>query len=206
MNELIDKFCVSRRRGLIVIGGTFVLALVTLLPLADHYCALCDENNELGGQLKEVQRVASDLAGFETRVEEKRQELEEADQRTVSEEAVSAYRNKLISFARESGCQVRRISFATARTRPWFKDDNVMAPATSKTDNRKTTPYIVETRPVTLSVAGPMTSVNKLLSRVQDDQTMHHVKHFELRPTGKNRRSVQLELELWCYSLAKANT
>ncbi len=98
MNDLIDKFCGSRRRWLIVTTVTGVLGLLTVLPLVDQYSTLCNENSELGDQLGEAQRIAAALPKFEKRVNEKLQELNQVEGQTVPEESVGAFRNKLIDL------------------------------------------------------------------------------------------------------------
>ncbi len=98
-----------------------------------------------------------------------------------------------------------RISVGAADARPWRLGDNALATEPDETEEVESTPYFLETRPVTLSITGPLSSVKQLLSRVQEDSTMQHVKFFELRPTGRDRQSVQLDVELWCYALNRAS-
>lgn len=205
MNELIDQFCESKKRWLIVTAVTGLFALALLVPLADQYTALCNENDELSARLLQVQRLAADLPAFEERVVQKHTEVNRLQERTVPEEAVSVYRTKLVEFARDSGCQVRRISFGTSRSRSWYEQDGPLAASGTREKDVKPTPFALETRPVTLSIAGSMGAVKKLLARVHADDTIRHIKFFELRPIGKDQRSVQLDLELWCYALTRAN-
>lgn len=203
MNDLIDHFCESKHRWLIVTSVTVVLVLLTVVPLVDQYNTLCSEYDELSGQLTEVQRLTADLPVFEKRVGAKLEELNALDQQTVNQEAVSNYRNKLLEFARESGCRVRRISFGSARSRPWHEEDDVMSTSVPKQAGSKPTPYAVETRPVTISVDGSTSSIKKLITTVQNDSTMQHVKFLELRPAGSRQEQVQMDLELWCYALER---
>ncbi|TWT35499.1 hypothetical protein KOR34_03910 [Posidoniimonas corsicana] len=200
MNSLVDQFCASKRRWLIVTAGTVLIALLTVLPLADEYRALCDDQEALRLELAESLRIEQDLPVFEERLREKLQELSQAEGRTVDEDAVSEFRSRLIAFARETGCRVRRISFGGARSRPWHEGDNVMDPDSVGPDPKRT-PFNVETRPVSLSVTGSTAAVKKLISRVHNDGVMQHVKFLELRSAGKNHQTVQLDIELWCYSL-----
>lgn len=205
MNELIDQFCESNRRWLIVTAVTSLFGLVMLLPLADQYSALCGEQDQLTEKLTEAQRLTEDLPAFEKRVAQKRLDVESLEQRTVPADSVSVYRNKLIEFARDSGCQVRRISFGASRERPWLETDHPLESKTEKKQKNKPTPFVLETRPVTLSIVGNMGAIKKLLTRVHTDDTMRHIKFFELRPIGKDQRSVQMDLELWCYALERAS-
>ncbi|TWT66305.1 hypothetical protein Pla123a_46990 [Posidoniimonas polymericola] len=201
MNDLIDKFCASKRRWLIVTAVTILIGLLTVLPLSDEYGALCEERSMLEQELADSLRVANNLPKLDQRLKEKLNELNEVESRTVDEEAVSDFRSRLIAIARDTGCRVRRISFGSTRSRQWYEDDNVMASDASAAD-RKKTPFAVETRPVSLSVTGSTASVRKLIGRVRSDGVMQHVKFLEMRSSGKNRQSVQLDIELWCYSLA----
>lgn len=203
MNDLIDQFCASKRRWLIVTAVTILIGLLTVLPLSDEYGALREEESRLELELADSLRIASSLPKLDQRLEQKRQELEEVENRTVDEEAVSEFRSRLIEIARDTGCRVRRISFGSTRSRQWYEDDNVMATDSSGAD-RKKTPFAVETRPVSLSVTGSTAAVKKLISRVRSDGIMQHMKFLEMRSAGKNRQSVQLDIELWCYALASA--
>lgn len=201
MNDLIDRFCESRHRWLIVTGVTVVLALLTVLPLADQYSALHAENDELVAQLDEAARLTAALPQFEQRVQEKVSELQKIERQTVSEEKVGEYRNKLIGYARDSGCQVRRINIGQARTRKWTVGDNPREATPEARPDAEATPFILETRQVSLSITGSLTSIEKLLTRMEADDTMSHFKFLELRPTGKSRRAVQADLELLCFAL-----
>ncbi|MCA9241332.1 MAG: hypothetical protein KDA37_14075 [Planctomycetales bacterium] len=205
MNDLVDRFCESRHRWLIVTGVTVVLGLLTVLPLADQYSALHAENDELVAQLDEAERLTAALPQFEQRVQEKVNELQQVEQQTVSEQNVGDYRNKLIGCARDSGCQVRKINIGQARTRKWAAGDDPRDPNPAAQPDETHSPFVLETRQVTLSITGSLAAIEKLLTRMEADNTMSHFKFLELRPTGKSRRAVQADLELSCFALSRNN-
>src|SRR5262245_26845420 len=57
----LRRFCESKHRKLIVIGGTFVVGLLLVMPLVDVIRAGSDEKEALLAELESAQSVASEL-------------------------------------------------------------------------------------------------------------------------------------------------
>lgn len=199
MNELLDRFCESPRRWLIVTGVTIVLALLIVLPQVDVYTAMRDEGERLRGELVESQRVAAELPAFEQRVQDGRKALDALEARTVNEETLAAFRNELVERVRQSGCQVRRINVGTTQGRPWVKQDN---PLNESAPAGEPTPFVLEARPVSLTVAGNLSQVRALLGSMASDGKMAVLRSLDLRPAGANRKGVQVDLEVVYFALA----
>ncbi|MEN1680101.1 MAG: hypothetical protein AAGJ46_10945 [Planctomycetota bacterium] len=202
-NELIDRFCESRHRTLIVIGATLVAALVTVLPQVDQYLDLRAEQDEKAEQLVEAGQTAELLAGLRERVTATTAQREALESRTLRADAVPRWRNTLVNMVRESGCTVRRISLGAVRTRRWRENDWPLADPKDNTAG-KDTPFALETRPVSLSVTGSIGEVRDLLARIESDGMLVHASGLEMRPTRQDGREVQMELELWCFALERA--
>lgn len=201
ITQLIDRFCESQRRWLIVTGVTFVVGLLTGLPQVDVLLTQRDEQKNLEEELVRASRSSSRLATFKERAATETAALEQLEQRTVDEQRLPEFRTALVDIVRESGCQMRRINVAAVRSRPWKQGDNPV----TEVENRKakSTPFTLETRSVSLSVSGSTQSVRSLLTRVQDEQKIFHAKTMDLRPLGRNRRGVQMDLELWYFALTR---
>ncbi|MEM9185561.1 MAG: hypothetical protein AAGB00_03605 [Planctomycetota bacterium] len=199
---VVDRFCESRHRWLIVTGATFLASLVTILPQADQYLTLRADEDEKTEELDEARQTAQMLAGLRDRVVETTSELEALERRTLPEEAVSDFRNQLVEMVRESGCQVRRIGVGGVRVRQWRENDRPLAEPSEKAG--PDTPFQLETRAVSLSVTGSMTEVRELLGKIESNGMMNHAKGLDLRPAGRGGR-VQMELELWCFALTRGH-
>lgn len=198
VNELVDRFCESRRRWLIVTGVTFVAGLLTILPQADHFFALSSDQEDLQENLTLAARAADLLPGYVERVAEETKTRQSLEERTLDAERAPVFRNRLVDFVRESGCQLRRINISPAKTRPWRQGDN---PVATEDKQAKPTAFLLETRSVVLSVSGGSASINELLQRLEDERLIYHAERLDLKPAVKNRRGVQLDLELLCYAL-----
>lgn len=200
--EVIDRFCESRHRTLIVTSATLVVALATVLPQVDQYLNLRAEQDEKAEQLVEAGSTAELLTTLRERVETTTAELEALESRTLPGEAVPDWRRTLVGMVRSSGCTVRRISLGAVRTRRWREKDRVLADAKEKAG--PDTPFSLETRPVSLSVTGSIGEVRDLLERIEGGGMLVHANGLELRPTRQDGREVQMELELWCFALERA--
>lgn len=199
--EWLDRFCESRHRWLIVTGCTIVAAIVTVLPQVDQYLTLSADENQQVQLLEESQRTAEELPRFRTRVDETLGQLGKLEDRMLTEAAVADFRNHLIEIVRESGCQMRRLGVGNVQSRPWHADDD---PIDTKTKNKSPqTSFTLEIRPVNLLVTGSTIEVRALLSRVESDGMVVHARNLDLRPAGGNRSVVQLDLELWYFSLER---
>src|SRR5690349_15907929 len=93
----------------IVITLSFLVGLLLLWPLADDYSALTANRAKLAEELDDSRADGEQIGQLETRVAAAAQELAELESRTVSEQAISDFRNDLVELVRQSGCQVRRI-------------------------------------------------------------------------------------------------
>lgn len=198
LNPLIDRFCDSRRRWLIVTGVTFVAGLLTVLPQVDQYFARCDEQQKLEETLVAARRAAEELPAVSVQAEAETETLAALEQRMVDKERLPVFRNSLVTLVRESGCQMRRINVGAAKSREWKHGDH---PINEADKRAKPTPFTLEMRPVNLSVTGSTIEVRDLLTRIEKEQMIFHAKTMDLRPTGRNRRGVQMDLELWYFAL-----
>ncbi len=201
LQELIDRFCDSPRRWLIVTGATFLVALATVLPQVDQYLSLRAEIEEQREQLAEAEQTATQLPHFRQTAKRTGAELGQLEDKTLPAQRVAAFRSQLVDLVRESGCQVRRIGVGNVRTRNWRENDHPLAD--SKANGGKKTPFELETRPVSLSVTGGMNELRDLFARIEKHGMMMHAHSIDLRPTGRNSRVVQMEIELWCFALTR---
>jgi hypothetical protein len=202
IEQALRTFCEARHRTLIVIAGTFVVGLVMVLPLVDVIRAGRDEKKALTAELDSAKTVAAGLKGFEGRVSEKLAELKVFEDRTVNDETMVTLRGKLVDLAKETRCSVRRLNVGTVATRPWKPGESPIGPAEVK-QGESASPFQLEWRPVSISLSGSSGDLRSLLDRIGALNMLMHGKNFVMYPSGPNRQSLTLDLELWYFTLAR---
>jgi hypothetical protein len=176
---------------------------VLVLPLVDVYSAGLNEKEALTAELESAEEVATTLPKLESRVAEKLAQLEEFQARTVDEASLPALHGKLVDLAKETGCSIRRISVGTVSSRPWTPGDSpIVANAEPNRDESKTA-FLLERRPVSVSLSGTSANLRSMVERVAAAGMLMHTKAFEMYPSGPNRQSLTLDLELWYFTLAR---
>lgn len=199
-HKWIDRFCESRRRHLIVAAVTSVVAVATVLPQVGQYLGRRAEENEKTCELEQASRTAGLLAPLRERAADTAGELERLQRRALPAAAVPRFRNRLVDMVRESGCRVRRISLGAVATRHWREDD--LALLGPQADAGADTPFVLETRPVNVSVTGGLEEARRLLKKIESSGLLLHSRAIDMRPTGR-AGAVQMELQLWCFALTR---
>lgn len=205
MNEqVVRKFCESRHRPLIVIAGTFVAGLVLVLPIVDVYYAGSNEKSALEAELDSARSIAANTS-LEGRVAEKLAQLAALEANAVDEDSLSALRGKLMELAKETGCNIRRLNVGAMSSRPWMIDDDPVVPRldAKTTDTENGTGFVLEWRPVNLSLNGTSENLRGLLERISASGMFMHMKSMEMFPPSPNRQSLTLDMELWYFTLTR---
>ena len=203
IEQALRRFCESKHRTLIVIAGTFVVGLVLVLPLVDVYCAGVNEQETLLTELESAEQVAKTLPQFESRVAEKVAQLDAIGRRTVDDESLPALRERLVDLAKDTGCSIRRLTPGAASSRPWTPGDSPIAPATDPKRNESKTSFVLEWRPVSISLSGTSANLRSMVERVAADGMLMHTKSFEMFPSSPSRQTLTLDMELWYFTLAR---
>jgi hypothetical protein len=203
IEQALRSFCEAKHRKLIVIAGTFVVGLVLVLPLVDVLRSGHDEKEDLLSELDSANHVAADLEKFDSRVNEKLAQLEVLEARTVNEESLPVLRGKLVDWAKETGCSIRRLSVGAVSSRPWKPGDNPVAMATDTKQNETESRFQLEWRPVSISLSGPSASLRTMLDRIGAAGMLMHAKAFEMYPSSPTRQALTLDMELWYFTLAR---
>lgn len=205
IEQALRKFCESSYRKLIVIGVTFIVGLVLIMPLVDAIRAGHDEKENLLVELDSARNVAAEIQGFETRVAEKITQLKGMEDRTVNEDTVPALRGTLEDIAKETECNIRRLNVGTTTSRAWKPGENLFAPST---DNKAAEPtsgpkFQLEWRPVSVSLSGTSASLKNMIARVVASKKLMHIKSLEMYPSSPNRQTLTLDMEIWYFTLAR---
>jgi hypothetical protein len=203
IEQTLRNFCESRHRWLIVIAGTFAVGLVLVIPLVDAYCAGRNEKETLLAELDSARQIAAELSETEGRVAAEIAQLKVFEARTTDEDSLPVLRGKLVDLAKETGCNVRRLSVGTASSRPWNPGDDPINPTASPKPGESSSAFTLEWRPVTISVSGTSASLRTLLDRIAAAGMLMHAKSLEMYPANPARQSLSLDMELWYFTLVR---
>ncbi len=200
MNELIVKVCADRRAWLFVAAGTLLAGLLFVMPSVDQYNALRGEDAELEQQLATSSHTAEVVKLYETQLAALSGQLNNLRDQTLREEVTADFRNNLVKLVRDSGCQLRRLNVSGAQARPWHVGDHPITPPEKPGDP---TPFMLETRVVSLSLNGSLARVEELLEKVQTTQQFVYAKTINVQPESRNPKQVDLNIELWFFALQR---
>jgi hypothetical protein len=203
IEQTLRRFCESSYRGLIVIAGTFAVGLVLVIPLVDVYRAGLAEKETLLAELDSAKQVAAELDVFQSRVGQKLAELAAIEARTTNDDSMPALRGKLVDLAKETDCNIRRLSVGAVSSRPWRPGEDPTLPGGATKSDEPGTGFVLEWRPVSISVSGTSANLRTLLERIAAADMLMHTKSLEMYPSSPNRQSLTLDMELWYFTLAR---
>jgi hypothetical protein len=203
IEQTLRNFCESRHRWLIVIAGTFAVGLVLVIPLVDAYCAGRNEKETLLAELDSARQIAAELSETEKHVAAELAQLKVFEARTTDEDSLPVLRGKLVDLAKETACNIRRLSVGTAVSRPWNPGDNPINPTASPNPGASGSSFTLEWRPVNISVSGTSSSLRTLLERIAAAGMLMHAKSLEMYPSNPTRQSLSLDMELWYFTLVR---
>ncbi|HEX2475117.1 MAG TPA: hypothetical protein VHK01_10240 [Lacipirellulaceae bacterium] len=203
IEQTLRRFCEFKHRWLIVIAGTFVVGFVLVMPLVDLFSADRDEKTTLLTELDSAKRVAGELKQFEKRVAEKLAELQVYEARTVDDASLPTLRGKLVDFAKETQCSIRRLSVGNASSRPWTPGEDPISPVEGPKKADSKSMFVLEWRPVSISLTGTSTGLRTMLDRIAESKMLMHAKSIEMYPSSPTRQSLTLDMELWYFTLAR---
>jgi len=203
IEQALRRFCETKHRKLIVIAGTFVVGLLLVMPLVDVIRAGRDDKEALLTELESAQSVASELQPFETRVTNKLAELKSLEGQTVDDSSLPLLRGKLMDFAKETTCSIRRLNVGGVGSRPWQPGQNPLATTPDKKLPSANSNFILEWRPINLSLSGNSASLRSMVERLASSGMFMHIKNLEMYPSSPKRESLTLEMEIWYFTLAR---
>jgi len=203
IEQALRRFCESKHRKLIVIAATFIVGLLLIMPQVDVIRAGRDEKEALLTELESAQSVASELKAFEARVNEKFAQLKSFEARTVDDASLPLLRSKLVDFAKETTCSIRRLNVGSVGSRPWQPGQNPLATTPDKKLANTTSNFLLEWRPINLSLSGNSASLRGMVERLANSGMFMQIKNLEMYPSSPKRESLTLEMEIWYFTLAR---
>ena len=205
----LRRFLDHPKRRTIVILITCGVAMLTVWPAVDKYCALRKQEIELLGSLEEAQNAVSVAEQQQQMATKFAGELEELEQRGVSDVDVSRFKTEISQMVRDAGCTARKLDVAAPLKRAWRNtDDPLTLKFTGPAGAAEETPYQLRSQQMNLTVVGEAPKVLKLLADMQKTKRLIHTEEFRLSPAraafGPDqgaRNQVQLELKLVLFNL-----
>jgi hypothetical protein len=173
------------------------------MPLVDVYFAGRDEKATLLAELDSAKHIAAELEQFESRVADKLAQLKVLEARTVNEDSLPALRGQLVDLAKDTGCNIRRLSVGAASSRAWVPGQDPVVPTVDAKSAETGSAFMLEWRPVSISLSGTSVSLRTMLERVANSGMLMHTKSFEMYPSSPARQSLTLDMELWYFTLAR---
>jgi hypothetical protein len=203
IEQLLRRFCESKHRKLIVIGGTIIVGLLLVMPLVDVIRAGRDEKEALLTELESAQSVASALQSFEGRVNEKLAQLKSLEARTTDDASLPHLRGQLVDLAKESACSIRRLNVGGVSSKLWQPGQDPLATGPDRKPSDANSTVVLEWRPVNLSLSGNSASLRSMVERLASSGMFMHIKSLEMYPSSPKRESLTLEMEIWYFTLAR---
>lgn len=204
MNEsILRRFCESPRRGLVVTIVTGLFGLVVMIPLADDYFNSRENRADLEAKLADAKQSQQALPGLEQKTKEIEALLDAREAQCVTEASLSDYRTRLVDTIRDTGCRIQRLDLAQPMSRPWIEADSPLIDRPRPDKNAKVTPYNLEKRTLSLSVAGRVTDILALLEKLEHEPTLAYPQSLEFRATDNSSDLVTLDMQMWLFSLER---
>ena len=203
IEQALRRFCEFKHRKLTVIAGTIIVGLLLVMPLVDVIRAGRDEKEALLTELESAQSVASELQGFETRVNEKLAQLKSLEALTTDDASLPKLRGQLVDFAKDTTCSIRRLNVGGVSSRPWQPGQSPIATTVDKKAAEGNSNFVLEWRPVNLSLSGTSASLKNMVEKVAGSKMLLHIKSLEMYPSSPKRESLTLEMEIWYFTLAR---
>ena len=193
----------ARRWSIITVIALLVLALG--LPAADEYFAQRQREVDLSAQLEQAEEQLQRAAQLRNRVTAVSRELNQMEERALFEASQQQYRQQLVQYVREAGCQLRKLTLENPSTRDWNpQDDPLSTPRQkSKSKQEENSEFRLRTQKVSLSVSGALSDVRAFLNQLQATGKLMHITQLSIRPSGRSRNSVVLELQYQLFGLEK---
>jgi len=190
------------KRGWIVITATFVIGVVFTWPAVDYYLAAAANRQKLLAEVEEGAATANRLGLYQKQLERQTEKLRTLEDRAMSPEKVEDFRNQVTEWAKESGCQLRRVKLAEVQIRPWYDDDHPLD-VKPRTDKDTKTPFKLRQQSLNLLVTGPMERVSEFLARLSEQDLLLHTGNLQLRRNTEDPHVVEMDLDLILFDLVQ---
>jgi Tfp pilus assembly protein PilO len=203
VDRLIRTIVEHPKRKLLVIILTFVTGVVFVLPAVEEYSAAQARQGTAREKLTEASGAAANLPQMQSALQKKKRELEELEQKAVSEKDVEHFRDELQKLIREVGCEMREVHIDEIPTkRPWMSNDSSLNTVSSGNAGPET-PFVLVQWNARLRIEGPMGSIYKFLTRVSQLDRFMHARLVDMKRSETDENQTQLRMEVTLFDLER---
>ena len=205
MTETVLRRCLQGRgRVCLLITLICGIGVMVILPGTDEYNDSRECRAQLGARMAEMRQQVANIDQLRRAAAAKRTRLKQLETLTIPADDLHVARQEIVAWARESGCQIRRIRVGDPRSRPWRRGDSLIEVDTPSTPRKPDSSYVLNLWPCSLSVSGTLADVRRLLDNLESSDRLISGNRMSLAPTSDNRQQVVVDLELTLFNLAKA--
>jgi hypothetical protein len=154
-------------------------------------------------ELDSARQIAAELPHTETQVAAELAQLKVFEARTTDDDSLPVLRGKLVDLAKETGCNIRRLSVGTAASRPWNPGDDPINPTAAGKPGESAPVFVLEWRPVSISLSGTSAALRTMLDRIAATGMLMHAQSLEMYPANASRQTLSLDMELWYFTLVR---
>ena len=205
--ELILRRLLEGRAGRwSIIIVTLALILACVLPIADRYFALRMTEADLSAELRRAKLQVERTGDLQRKAQAVSKQLTEMEARALSDENAHAFRQSLVTLARNSGCQLRSLHMSQPQLRTWHTTDDPFDKPGAKRDRkdeRTDSGYQLRTQPIQLSVSGTLDQARSLLTELQKSGKLISVTNLSVHPSGEDRNKVVMEVQITLFGLTR---
>ncbi|MHC4876507.1 MAG: hypothetical protein ACYTGL_08410 [Planctomycetota bacterium] len=199
----VDRLITHPRRRWIVTTGTLLSGLLFLLPAVDSFSQERSRYAELSEKLDASRELIDQKDHWQKRLQEQQERLQHLESCSVTEDELNDYRNWVTECVRHNGCQMRRIHVGEPVYRPWMKTNDDPTEDRPPVDAEGETPWMLETRELTISVEGELGHINVLLDELHTTDVLAHSSGVSVRRRDDAASNVGLDLNLVLMNLVR---
>jgi hypothetical protein len=202
----LRRFLAYEKRKEAVIIGTILAGLVMVWPAADEYIAARQRTHDVRIQREEAEVEIAKLPQFTRMQELKTKELEVLAKQLVEGDAARKLQSDLMELGRQTGCTVLRAQLSDPSSRVWNENDHPV-PGSRLRDPGAETPFQLDTRQLSLSIAGPMNGLYAFLEGLHRVDKVVHARAMAIKGGNagdeSNYDTGTLDMNLLLFDLTK---
>jgi hypothetical protein len=204
MIETAIRRCLQGRGRFWILITLFCgVSVMVILPGTDEYNDSRECRARLAVRLAEMRQQVGNIDEMRRATAERQIRLGELDVLTIPADDLHVFRQEIVTWARNSGCQVRRIHVNEPASRPWRRGDSLSAVDAPSAAGKPDSLYVLNSWPCSVSISGTLAGVTGLLNDLESSKHLIASNKMSLRPTPEDRERVVMDLELTLFNLSK---
>jgi len=207
IEPMLRRFLAHERRNAAVIIGTILTGLVVVWPATDEYIAARQRTHDVRLKREEAESAIAKLPQFTRLHQLKANEVELLVGQLVGGDAARKLQSNLMELGRQTGCTVLRAQLTDPSSRVWNENDHPVSGTRLSNAPAVATPFQLDTRQLSLSIAGPMNGLYAFLEGLHGVDKVIHAGAMAIKggnsKGGEDKDSGTLEMNLLLFDLTK---